>query len=341
MSPDRHLGRGDDDGSDMDEYGEAPRSIFSALWFRALLAVLILGVLAAVAVPYVLDVATTPTAKTPAKPASMAQPTPATPPAAAASAAPVATDSPAAAASTPVVSSPASTGSSAVPAIASPAPAPETAKPKLAPAAVAKPPVKAAKAADTPNQAPKASATKANPSKAATVAATGGSYWVQVGAFKEPETAKRLVARLREQGLQAEASTTSTVAPRSPAEPPSGGSSIDRYDVVVSGASASDVDAKLAAKGLTGETTPNGIVVRPSLALREAVALSRDLADAGLRVQVRRVGGSAPVAATPPPSAVMLHRVRVGGFPDRATAVAAAKQLEEKGFKPFIGRGNE
>ena len=96
-----------------------------------------------------------------------------------------------------------------------------------------------------------------------------------------------------------------------------------------------------------GETTPNGIVVRPSLPLREAVALSRDLADAGLSVQVRRVGGPAPVVAPAPAPApapadgMTLHRVRVGGFPDRATAVAAAKQLEEKGFKPFIARRNE
>jgi len=31
----------------------------------------------------------------------------------------------------------------------------------------------------------------------------------------------------------------------------------------------------------------------------------------------------------------------VGGYPDRAAAVDAMKQLEDKGFKPFIARGNE
>jgi len=168
---------------------------------------------------------------------------------------------------------------------------------------------------------------------------------VQVGAFKEAETAKRLAARLREQGLSVEESTTGTVAPRPPTEAPASGSAGDRYDVVVSGASAADLDAKIAPKGMTGETTPNGIVVRPSLPLREAVALSRDLADSGMIVQVRRVGGPAPVAAPAPAPApaggVALHRVRIGGFPDRATAVAAAKQLEEKGYKTFIARRGE
>ena len=56
MSPDRDPGRMGADDHDMDDRDdESPRSIFSALWFRVLLAVLVLGVLAAVAVPYVLD----------------------------------------------------------------------------------------------------------------------------------------------------------------------------------------------------------------------------------------------------------------------------------------------
>jgi hypothetical protein len=117
--------------------------------------------------------------------------------------------------------------------------------------------------------------------------------------------------------------------------------------VLVSGASAADVEAKLAPKGFKGETTANGIVVRPSLALREAVSLSRDLADAGLSVQVRRIGGPTPAPATAPAAPPVttggqtLYRVRVGGFADRVAAVDAMKQLEGKGFKPFIARGNE
>lgn len=380
MSPGRDLGRQDDDGTDTERYGDSPqRSIFSALWFRVLLAILILGVLVAVAVPYVLDFATSPTLKTSAKagtPPPQASPSPAP------------TASPAESAGTSAA--PAATPPTAGP--AAPPPAPETSKPKPAP--TAQPATKATKSAEASKAAPKApaatkvaeapkpppatkvaeapkpsAATKAaeapKPSAATKVAeapkapaatkassgkaaATGELYWVQVGAFKEPETAKRVVARLREQGFRAEESTIVRGASQPAAEPPSSGSSTDRYDVVVSGATAADVDSKLAAKGLTGENTPNGVVVRPSLPLREAVALSRDLADAGLTIQVRRVGGPAPAApAAPAPPApttaggVTLYRVRVGGFPDRAAAVTVAKQLEEKGFKPFIARGKE
>ena len=33
-----------------------------------------------------------------------------------------------------------------------------------------------------------------------------------------------------------------------------------------------------------------------------------------------------------------LHHVAVGGFTDRATATATLKELEAKGYKPFITR---
>ena len=45
-------------------YDEEPqRSIFSALWFRTLIVILVLGVIAAVAVPYVLDFVNPPVVK--------------------------------------------------------------------------------------------------------------------------------------------------------------------------------------------------------------------------------------------------------------------------------------
>ena len=84
--------------------------------------------------------------------------------------------------------------------------------------------------------------------------------------------------------------------------------------------------------------------MRPSLPLRNAVALSRELADAGLTVQVRRQGAPAPAAPSPAPARVggeTWYRVRVGGFPDRGTAVASLKKLEDKGYKPFIATGND
>lgn len=186
---------------------------------------------------------------------------------------------------------------------------------------------------------PSAAQSKPEAVKTVTPASADGAFWVQIGAFKEAETAQRLVTRLREQGFRAEQTTTSKSG-RAPAGVPAENPG-DRYHVVVTGASASDVDSKLAVKGLTSETTAGGSVVQPSMPLRDAVALSRDLADAGLTVQVRRVGGPAPVATTPQASQETLHRVRVGAFPDRASATAALKQLEEKGFKPYIPHGNE
>lgn len=367
MSPDRDSGRLGDDDLDVDERDEAPRSIFSAMWFRVLLAVLVLGVLAAIAVPYVLD---THTLKTSAAKSATVPPAPAAP----ATSAP-APPTPAPAATAPAEPSAEPSAPAATAAPATPPPAPVTARPKLeAPAApvakstvtksatTTKPATTIAKASESPKAvakaekpAPKAAeatpkaADAAKPSAAeaakpspAKAAGGGKAYWVQVGAFKDAETAKRIAARLREQGLRVEESpiTTNGAEPRASASPPSA----DRYDVLVSGASAADVEAKLGQKGLTGETTANGVVVRPSLTLREAVTLSRDLADAGLSVQVRRVGGAAPTPTPAPPSPAggqTLYRVRVGGFSDRAAAVDAMKQLEGKGFKPFIARGNE
>src|SRR2546427_10248769 len=88
---DRH---GDLDEEDRFE-DEGRRSIFSALWFRAILVVVVLGVVAAVAVPYVLELANQPAPKptvaarpeTPPSPAPMAPPAE-TPPAPTAAPAP-------------------------------------------------------------------------------------------------------------------------------------------------------------------------------------------------------------------------------------------------------------
>jgi len=245
----------------------------------------------------------------------------------------------------PVVAPPADPPSPPVPRAKPEAPAPPVAKSTIAKTAPpkpvgTKPPAVVAKAVETPKPTAKApEAAKPTASKAATPGA-GGPFWVQVGAFKDAETAKQVAARLRGQGLRVEESAA-TVTAAAPPAPAAAKSVTDRYDVVVSGGAAADVDAKLASKGMTSEATSGGIVVRPSLALRDAVALSRDLADSGLSVQVRRVGGPAPSPAPAPPPAVAqtLHRVRVGGYPDRATAVAAMKQLEDKGYKAFITPG--
>jgi len=328
--PERRRGEPDDDEARFEDEGR--RSIFSALWFRTILVVIVLGVVAAVAVPYVLEFANQP----PPKPTIVARPEPLAPPPAPA----------------PPPASPATT----------PAPSPAAEKPPV----VEKPPV-AEKPAPSPMSAPEkpAAAKKADASKSAVAkepaaprstkataakvaAAPGGAYFVQVGAFKSQESAKRLATRLRELKYNVEESSTSgaqsgrgdAASPRSGAAP----AGSDRYDVYVTGGAPGDITAKLTAKGLTAEPSSGGVVVKPSLPLRDAVALSKDLAVDGLKVQVRRAGASAPAPSTG--GAAMsggdsLYRIRVGPFDDRAAATSTLRELEQRGYTPFIARGGQ
>jgi hypothetical protein len=225
--------------------------------------------------------------------------------------------------------------------------------------AAAKTPAKpdpAAKSETTP-----ATATKPAPVRQAAARATppstsgavgGAPYWVQVGAFKDPETAKHVAAKLRDENFKVEESVK-RLGPTAPAaaapavKPSPAPTGTDQYDVFVTGMSVEDLNRRLAGKGLTGEATSGGVVVKPSLPLRDAVALSKDLAVEGFKVQVRRAGGA--VAAPPAPATAAapteggreLHRVRVGSFADRAAAQAAARELEAKGYKPYIARGDQ
>jgi hypothetical protein len=179
----------------------------------------------------------------------------------------------------------------------------------------------------------------------------GAPFWVQVGAFRDAETAKRVATALRDQNYKVEESNTqvsgkAAAAPASAAAPSPAASPGDLYDVYVTGMSAVELTKRLSAKGLAAETSGSSVVVKPSLPLRDAVTLSKDLAVDGLKVQVRRAGtgASGPVAVAPPPPPTpgeTLHRVRVGGFTDAAEARATAKELEGKGYKPFIARGDQ
>jgi hypothetical protein len=179
-----------------------------------------------------------------------------------------------------------------------------------------------------------------------------------VGAFKDAETARRLATKLRGENFKVEESVKAAAAPKSgtsaPAAsaPPSAPTGADQYDVFVSGMSVEELNKRLSGKGLAAETSAGGVVVKPSLPLRDAVSLSKDLAVEGFKVQVKRATGSGP-ATTPPTAASapaasargeggpQLHRVRVGSFADRVAAQAAAKELEAKGYKPFIARGDQ
>lgn len=329
MSPERDSPETDDTERESFDEGQR-RTMFSTTWFRVVIVLVVLGVVAAVAVPYVLEV--------------MNPPVPEFRP-------PVAAKAPAPPAPAPVVvpTPPTEKREPANPVLTPAAPSPT---PSKADATVAGPPKASAPARGEARKraAPKKEAQARPPAKPATSGASGGdagAYWVQVGAFKDPATAKRVAARLRDAQFRVEESVkriggSAPAATAATAGPTAGP---DRYDVLVSGGSLAELNARLAAKGLAAEPSGSGVTIRPSLPLRDAVALSKDLAAEGLKVQVKRAAaeGGTTAARTAPASGEggTLYRVRVGAFPDRAAAQGAARDLEARGYTPFIARGRD
>lgn len=333
-----------------DLYDEAaPRSIFAATWFRAVLVLIVLGVIGAVAVPYILDAMNAPPKLTAASkpstttPGAVTQATP-TPP----------TPAPSPVTPAPTAISPLSTPPTPPTVPEKPADAKEPmvaattpVKPEASEAAKPEPKAAATKQAASGTAASKSAPRTAKATASAVRPPSGGQWFVQIGAFKDPATAKKVATKLRDDNYKVDESTrggTATVA-KATTSPSSAPSGADRYDVIISGQSPAELNRRLSAKGLTAEATQNGAVVRPSLPLRDAVALSKDLAVDGSKVQVRRAGGGSAAAArassavtTSSGGAETLHRVSVGGFADRATALATLRELEAKGYKPFLTR---
>ena len=194
MSPERPE---DDDFLEDDEHEEyGQRSIFATGWFRAVLVLLVLAVIAVIAVPLIGGwfEPTPPPKVTTTRPA---EPTPAPLPAPTTPAPKVetpATPPPAAQAPTPTPT-PAPTPPSATPAPVTPPPAVSTppARPEMPAQST---PSKAPEKAKAPERT--AAATGKSASKAT---AAGGSYWVQVGAFKESKNAEGLARALRSEGF--------------------------------------------------------------------------------------------------------------------------------------------
>jgi len=343
------------DDPEHDLYDEAPpRSIFATMWFRAVLVLIVLAVVVAVAVPYILDATNPPTKPTLA---SRPQPTPAPSPPA-------------------VTPAPATPTSSPLSAQADKAPDKPLA-PDRASADKPAPMGQADKSAATLTPSERSSENLSEKKDAKVVASISGAkprraiarstaasaprpaasheWWVQVGAFRDENTARKVASRLREQNYTVEESVRGAdKAPKASAPEQSSATAsapnpagVDRYDVFVSGMTTDELNSRLSGKGLTAEASGAGVIVKPSLPLRDAVALSKDLATDGLKVQVRRAGstGETTIPAADkrrvqaPASGDPLYRVRVGSFADRETAVATLKELESKGYKPFIARG--
>jgi cell division septation protein DedD len=332
-------GRDDEPGEHQQDDGEweeeRPRSLFSTLWFRALLILVVLGAVAAVSMPYLTDTSGTSQQSqapdgSPSAPAAQADSTAATP----------------AAASTPAdmtsttqrVSPPVSPKPSA--------PAPASTAKDASPSDARKPDAPAGRVA----KAPDANAAARRPAMKLAGTASG-DWFVQVGAFRDRATAERTANALKQRGYTVQQSTTSarrgTTAPTTTATTATTAAGIDRYDVIVTGAAANEITQRLSSRGLAVETVRDGAVVKPSLALRDAVALSNDLRSEGYKVNVRRVGKRAAPKAVPAMTATAtaagetLHRVRVGAFADRAAAAQAADRLRQLGYGVYIARGRE
>ena len=283
----------EDEEEEYEEEEEEPRSIFASPWFRAALAVLILAVVGVLALPYVQEWWAG---------SSKPQVTVAKPPQA-----------------PPAKPEPAPMPPAAP---AAPAPAPKVAeKAPEKPAEPAKP-VPAAPPAPAPKIAEKPAEKPAEPAAKPAAAPSKGDYWVQVGAFSDAKNASRLAARLKDQKYSVQQATVTRGS----------GGGTGGNEVFVAGAKQRDVYDRVKGKGYHVDAVKGGAVVRPALPLKDAVALSKELADAGMDVKIRRVGAGGGEKAT-------FHLVRVGGFADRKEAEAAQKELGGKGVPGFVVKG--
>ena len=201
MSPERPE---DDDfleDEEQEEYGQ--RSIFATGWFRAVLVLLVLAVIAVIAVPLIGGwfEPTPPPKVTTTRPSEPTPPTPApTPPPAAPAPVP---PPPAAQLPTPAPTPPPATPAPVMPppAVSTPPARPEMPAPST--------PGKAAEKAKAPERTASASSSKS----ASKPAAASGSYWVQVGAFKESKNAEGLARTLRSEGFTVQVATVTRGEP--------------------------------------------------------------------------------------------------------------------------------
>ena len=209
MSPERPEQDDFLEDEEQEEYGQ--RSIFATGWFRAVLVLLILAVIAVIAVPLIggwFEPTPPKVATKPGEPSSTLVPVPATPPK---TEAPAPTPPAAQMPSTPPTATPPSVAMPAPTPAAPPATpppaatAPAPARPEMPPATA---PAKSAEKAKAPERT---AATTAGKSSATAPAA--GSYWVQVGAFKESRNAEGLAKALRSEGFGVQVSTVTREQP--------------------------------------------------------------------------------------------------------------------------------
>lgn len=320
MSPEQ------DDFLEEDEQEEyAPRSIFAAGWFRAVLVLTVLAIVVVVSLPYLLnwfEPAPGAPAKTAARPAAE-RPRPAAPsePPSTLIPAPTSGTAPAPAAAP---TSPTATAAKP-PADKTPAAAPPTpsAQVQPAPAAPSKPLLQAPP--PKPGEGPRRTAAAA-PKAESPGTPAAGSFYVQVGLFREPRNAEALAKTLREEGFAVDVARVTRGGARAASGP-------QRHEIFITGSTVEAVNAALKGRGVA-QSVQGGVSVRPTYDLKQATTLSKELSAEGLKVVIRRAGG-APAGA----SGAAFTAVRVGGFPDRAKAAAAREELQGKGHPGFVTQG--
>lgn len=303
----------------------APRSVFAAGWFRAVLVLTVLAIVVVISLPYLLNWFEPPPPARVSKPADTSAP----------SAAPPAT------ATAPMPTPEAPQEAKAAPSPAAPPPARKAVaeRPPVKPAERAAPtrssstPAKSSDRPPTPAKVAKAEtstsarpASVAAPKSAIEPAPAGGKYWVQLGAFKEQQNADALAKTLRDAGFPVQVEPIAREA--------GGGKAASQHELFVAGASAEKVNAALKGRG-TAQAVSGGVAVRPAFGLQEAMTVSRHLTDEGLKVVIRPAGGAPGTGA----AAGTLHAVRAGGYPNRSSALAARNELLAKGHKGFLTEG--
>ncbi len=198
-----------------------------------------------------------------------------------------------------------------------------------------KAPVKAAEKASDKPAAPSRVVAKADtPSRPATAVASAkaspasvpsGNYWIQLGAFKEEKNAEALAKALRDEGFPVQITPIRRGANDGPAP-------VQQHELFVSEAGVEKVNAALKGKG-TGQVSAGGVAVRPAFSLQEAMTVSKRLTDEGFKVVIRPASGPATT------SQGTLHAVRVGGYTNQTSAVAARDELSAKGHRGFLAEG--
>ena len=236
-----------------EDRNDFPPSIVSSWWFRGLLALAVLALIVAIALPHLLDwlspVVTRPSVVQKPQPAPSLRPSPGEAP---------------------------------------PAPAPLPPTPRQIekpPSQLAETPLSPKPAREAAKQpAPKRSVKASKEEDGAPPSSTRGGYMVQVGVFQDEANAARLAARLAKEKYPFQRVTES----RSGGEGREGG-----HEVVVAGASVDEVNGKLRGTSQKAVATSEGVVIQPALPLKDAVALSQELRADGLTVKIRRAQGTA------------------------------------------------